>query len=919
MEVEMRARWIVLILLVGILVFACLALGMTWAGGRLKHTPGTGPEVRILDPHFGDDVPMERVVLVQSEARDATNGVTQVELWVDGQLERVDASPHLEGSGQFFAAQSWRPSSPGSHTLLVRAVNGRGAVGQAMIVVEAVQGLVAVGPGGENVLVEDVTSVVYVASAGDTIPGIAESRGVSEEEILEFNPDLGAGEVLEEGQVVDVPFDPGSEAGGGEEQEEPVVGPQVSEEEGPPEPPMVVPEPPLHLGSDGVPVDLSITNLTLSSLNPQPGEEIVVGVTILNEGGTPAENFSWAWDPGTGEGWIEDEAPISFLAPGDDVVLEMSYEYHWVGDFFGRVWADSQGAYDEPNEDNNLADARITVGEPRPFELFDPIPGGLRGDLIRLIWRIRHRQDEPVDESGETVDLDQPPAPPSLEISYEGCEVAVQWCSNSVNEEGFYLYRWDATTGGDFEQVAEFGPTQGCGTWTERVPQPGEYYYQLVASNGFGEGVSDVVREQVTYEECHVVRCDQSLLELEVEGGSVGQHLDSVYCYAAVYDLPEERIPPGQDEFLEVDANHWFDLGNYLSGENSRLVSMPTDQALRVFAECWGWTTGAQEPVLLGEFTNMHGEEDWDGSILYGEGGGFRAQYRINRLASAGCVEVSEGPLVIPAPYDLKLAGAVMGGYGLEWKWKGSENWIEGFWILVDGVPTIWVGKGDVDIRQDVGLPGAPVMQYNEKLPSYLGYPDCEKVYSLSVVAGYRNEPLSSDAGLNSEPSVELVHSGSHCRAVLTVRFALIEFHSLAEEPSEVYGYFMVNGHRLSLGIGQSMDGRSLELLSAEEGPPDVYAPGLHVGEYVSSDEITVSLDEDQDLTVNAGLYDYDGAGLLYEKESDIICEPCVLYPARGHEVWAMTDAESTHHLMGQGHAGSCVITYFLEPGEPTN
>jgi hypothetical protein len=917
----MRVRWIVLILLVGILACVCLSFGMAWAGGRLKHTPGAGAEVWILEPHHGDRVPMERVVLIRSEARDQTSGITRVELWVDGQLQRVNSSPQPEGIDQFFAAQSWQPSSPGSHTLLVRAVNSRGAVGQAMIVVEAVQGLVAAGEEGQDLRAEDVTSVIYVASEGDTIPDVAGSRGVSEQEILELNPDLGAGEVLEEGQAIDVPFDAGSESEGegGQEQEEPVVGPQVSEQGEPPEPPVVLPEPPVQLGFEGAPPDLAITNLFVSNSNPQPGEEIVVGVTILNAGGTPAENFFWAWDPGTGEGWIEDEVPIDILVPGDDVVREMSYVYRWDGDFFGQVWADSRGAYVEVDEENNLAEARVTVGEDRPFELLDPIPGGMWGDLVRLIWRIRHGQDEPVADPEETVDLDQPPAPPSLETSHQGCEVAVQWCSNSVNEEGFYLYRWDATTGGDFEQVAEFGPAQGCGTWTDSVPQPGEYYYQLVASNAFGEGVSDVVREQVTYEECHVVGCDRSLLELEVDGGSVGQYLDKVYCYAALYDLPEERIPPGQDEFLGVDANQWFDLGAYLSGENSRLVTMPSDEALRVFAECWGWTPGAQEPVLLGEFTNMHGEEDWDGSVLYGEGGGFRAQYRISRLASAGCMEVSEGPMVPPVPYDLKIAPALMGGYGLEWKWNGNEDWIDGFWILVDGEPTIWVETNDVDMTQDVGMPGVSITQYNEKLPSYLAYPDCEKEYSLSVVAGYRSEPFASDAGLSSEPSAPLLHLGPRCPAVVTVRFALIEFPSLAEEPSEVYGYFMVNGQRLSLGIGQTTDGRSLELLSAEESPPDVYAPGLHVGEYVSGDEITISLDEDQDLTVSAGLYDYDGAGVLYEKESDIICEPSTLYPARSQEVWALTDSQLARTLVGYGHAGSCVVTFFLEPGMPSD
>ncbi|MGB9301908.1 MAG: Ig-like domain-containing protein, partial [Anaerolineae bacterium] len=147
----MRKRWIVLVILVGMVACLCLSSGLVWLGGHLKHTPSSGPTVRIIDPHYGDRVPMERAVLVQSEASDATNLVTQVELWVDGQLQWVEGSQEPQGTSHFYAAQGWQPSSPGSHTLMVRALNSRGAVGQAIIVVDAVEGLFGVGPEGEEV------------------------------------------------------------------------------------------------------------------------------------------------------------------------------------------------------------------------------------------------------------------------------------------------------------------------------------------------------------------------------------------------------------------------------------------------------------------------------------------------------------------------------------------------------------------------------------------------------------------------------------------------------------------------------------------------------------------------------------------------------------------------------------------------
>jgi len=121
----------------------------------------------------------------------------------------------------------------------------------------------------------------------------------------------------------------------------------------PPEGPSPVP---------GEPVDLELWNLTLSNLTPGVGEEIVVGVTIINNGGAPAEDFHWGWDPGTGEEPIHSEA-IAYLAPGDDVVSEMRYTYQQAGNYTGQAWADSWDAFDEPDETNNFAFEDVNVGD----------------------------------------------------------------------------------------------------------------------------------------------------------------------------------------------------------------------------------------------------------------------------------------------------------------------------------------------------------------------------------------------------------------------------------------------------------------------------------------------------------------------------------------------------------------------------
>jgi hypothetical protein len=904
-----RKRWIVLVILVGLVACLCLSSGLVWWGGRLKHTPSGGPSVRIIEPHYGDRVPMERGVLVQSEARDAANLVTQVELWVDGRLQWVDGSQEPQGSSHLYAAQGWQPSAPGSHTLMVRALNSRGAVGQAIIVVDAVEGLAGVGPEGEEIYLDDITSAEYVVSAGDTIEEIAEDRHLSPEVVLELNPVLQVNQPLPEGEIVEVPFEPGILAEEEESGEEPQLGPQLGPPAEPPEPPespVVVPEPPEVLLREGEPVELIVTNLTLSNLNPQPGEQVVVGLTIMNTGGTTAEDFSWAWDPGTGEGWILYETPVASLMPGDDVVLEMAYTFQEEAQYGGTAWADSGEKYDEPDEANNFAHVTVTVGQGRPSGPLNPIQQNVLGDLRRLLDRIRHGQPGLGGDGEEEPELNQSPAPPTLEVTHRGCELTATFWVNSSDALGFYLYRWDATSGGDFEQIAEFGPAVPgqYGTRTETAPQPGEYYYQVVASNEFGEGVSDVVREQVTFEECESVGCNMSVLELVVDGGLTQDAHESVYCYVALHDLPEERIPPSQDEFLTVDAIHQFAFEEYLGGESSRLVTVPSDGQLRVFAECWAWDGGADVPVLLGEFTHWHGEDDWDGSPLYGDGGGFRAQYHINRVTWSACAEVFEYPYVPAAAYNVGVAPAFRLGLGAKWTWVGQERAIEGFWILCDGEKLMWVDKDDTAMMKP-----EENAYVSPALPEWLWYPGCSSGCNLSVVAGYKDEPFASDPGLNSPPSDPYPWFGSDC-AEVTVSVDTFDYRSLdfTEDCVETYGYVSVNGYKVTM-----------EGLADPEIPLTMCEWDTGVWDVSEADyfDITVELDPDEPLSVYGGVWE-SRPGAMYE-ENGKICSGQLGFNPAPPEVWAMADTESVHYLVGQGEAGSCQIGFTLHPGTPSH
>ncbi len=88
-------------------------------GSVLSPSP-TKPVVTITAPAHGAQVNMGQEVLVQASATDA-KGVVRIELWVNGQLHATAQSPSPQLSHT--AVLKWTPSTAGSHTLLVKAIN----------------------------------------------------------------------------------------------------------------------------------------------------------------------------------------------------------------------------------------------------------------------------------------------------------------------------------------------------------------------------------------------------------------------------------------------------------------------------------------------------------------------------------------------------------------------------------------------------------------------------------------------------------------------------------------------------------------------------------------------------------------------------------------------------------------------------
>jgi hypothetical protein len=96
------------------------------------------PVVLIGSPGQGDEVQAGEAVVVQAVARDEA-GVVRLELWVDGELLESEGSTLPEGTSPFPLVTRWKPSSPGTHTLAVRAFNANDARSYVSLSVEAVE------------------------------------------------------------------------------------------------------------------------------------------------------------------------------------------------------------------------------------------------------------------------------------------------------------------------------------------------------------------------------------------------------------------------------------------------------------------------------------------------------------------------------------------------------------------------------------------------------------------------------------------------------------------------------------------------------------------------------------------------------------------------------------------------------------
>lgn len=101
-------------------------------------TPLPPPRVTINTPSNSAIIDAGQPLPVQAVAEDA-QGIARVELLVDGQTIKTDASPNGAAQKSFAVLQTWQASGGGLHVIVVRATSTQGAVAEAAVSVTVVE------------------------------------------------------------------------------------------------------------------------------------------------------------------------------------------------------------------------------------------------------------------------------------------------------------------------------------------------------------------------------------------------------------------------------------------------------------------------------------------------------------------------------------------------------------------------------------------------------------------------------------------------------------------------------------------------------------------------------------------------------------------------------------------------------------
>ncbi|MBI5347823.1 MAG: LysM peptidoglycan-binding domain-containing protein, partial [Chloroflexi bacterium] len=181
---------------------------------------------------------------------------------------------------------------------------------------------------------------------------------------------------------------------------------------------------------------------------------------------------------------------------------------------------------------------------------------------------------------------------PEVAASVDGCKTNIFISDKANNENGFFLYQLKGNENA-FKRIAVFdvnNDTSPLKYVIESSPLGSTQYY-VAAFNSGGESPSDMVIANIADTKC--ANPEPAKSKFKEPTLVINEHVEELYCYTSLDDLPWKRLPNDPNLFLS-SPNTKFDLSQHL-GE---FTSPPADVTLEM--ECWGWKGGALKSLGKG-------------------------------------------------------------------------------------------------------------------------------------------------------------------------------------------------------------------------------------------------------------------------------------------------------------------------------
>jgi len=175
-----------------------------------------------------------------------------------------------------------------------------------------------------------------------------------------------------------------------------------------------------------------------------------------------------------------------------------------------------------------------------------------------------------------------PEAPTNLQGEVKDCQVKLLWEDNATNESGYEV--WMSAPGAPLTRLATLQPASGGVTLFEfQAPGPGYLLFWVEAVNAIGQQGSNIIYLNVD------TGCPAGAathLQVEILDIAVSGSAERVYCYVSFENAPDVRLPAQDGDFIAIQSGQ----GNVAAWPHTFGVSIPSDGALEISGECWGWS-----------------------------------------------------------------------------------------------------------------------------------------------------------------------------------------------------------------------------------------------------------------------------------------------------------------------------------------